>query len=796
MPTVKKLLVIDDDAVVRKYLTLSISDQGLEIIEAEDGLEALHIVRNWKPDLILLDNMLPGELDGLQVCRRIREDNLAGNPYIVMVSSCGEQRDIAEGLLAGADDYIVKPISPVVVKKILSDFSNPYRNRASISISGDPTDTKSPSSFVPSKLSFLSYLHEKIVSNPNNYFLTALIIVIFLGEYLIMTILTVVPEVSGQIKALIDALMLSLLCIPLLHYFVIHPMNTLMDKIKKTEADLRLTSIAFNTSDAIMITDASAKIIRVNQAFEGITGYNEAEVMGKSPSILKSGMHSVDFYQKMWNKLLSTGSWRGEIWDRNKSGSIYPKEAIIVAVKNELNHDTHYVCSFKDISARKRTEEELYTLAYFDTLTGLPNREMFLGQINIMNSVLKANANYGALIHIGIDKFTLLNDTLGHEVANKIILEAKRRINYIIPESVHLARLGASEFILLIPNMGSDEQTAHQVMLEQAHAVREVFAVPYLIKEALVHKTASVGCHLFSEGRESSEELIKRVDIALNHARLTGGNKVVAFEAEMQRSLQIRAALEDDLRFAIARGELQLFYQLQQDHEHQSFGAEVLLRWAHTQHGMISPDQFIPIAEESLLILEIGKWVLDMTCSKIAEWSLNQKMKNLQISVNVSAVQFKHPDFIDELRNIIKKHNINPSKLKLELTESISIDDTEFAVSRIQELRNSVGVSLSLDDFGTGYSSLSYLKKLPFDQIKIDKSFVRDVTHNSSDADMIKSIINMAKNFGFSVIAEGVETIAQFEFLKDNGCLYYQGFLFGKPLPVTEFEKLIYDSAI
>jgi EAL domain-containing protein (putative c-di-GMP-specific phosphodiesterase class I) len=250
------------------------------------------------------------------------------------------------------------------------------------------------------------------------------------------------------------------------------------------------------------------------------------------------------------------------------------------------------------------------------------------------------------------------------------------------------------------------------------------------------------------------------------------------------------------LRKAVARGELQLFYQLQQDHKHQCLGAEVLLRWAHPQHGIISPARFIPIAEESLIIMEIGKWVIDMTCSQIAEWSLNRKMNNLQLSVNVSAVQFKHPDFVDELRETIKKHSINPSKLKLELTESISIDDIEFAITRIQALRTSLGVSVSLDDFGTGYSSLSYLKKLPFDQIKIDQSFVKDVPHNSSDADMIKAIINMAHNFGFSVIAEGVETREQFEFLKDNGCLYYQGFLFGKPLPVREFERLLNDSPI
>jgi diguanylate cyclase (GGDEF)-like protein/PAS domain S-box-containing protein len=792
MPPPKKLLVIDDDAVVRKFLSLSIADEGLEIIETEDGLEALHIVRTWKPDLILLDNMLPGELDGLQVCRRIREDALAGSPYIVMVSSCGEKRDIDEGLLAGADDYIVKPVSPVTIKKILSNFHDSGRNKPTFSI-GSKLTSENEIYIVPSAKDLISGIHKKIINEPYKYFLYALISSILLGEYLLMWIHTFIPRVPNQIATLVDAVILSVCCIPLLHYFFIRPTKKHTDTFKKAEEESRLASIAFNINDAIMITDISSNIIRVNQAFELITGYSEVEVKGKKPSILKSGLHSEDFYKHMWNKLLSTGSWRGEIWDRHKSGSIYPKETTIVAVKNELNQYTHYICSFKDISARKRIEDELYMLAYYDALTGLPNREMLLGQLNILQSILKTNTYYGALIHIGIDKFSVLNDSFGYEIANQVLLEAKRRINFAMPDSAHLSRFGGSEFMLLISNISSDEQKAHQLILEQANALKEVLAVPYSIKDALVHKTSSVGCCIFLGGVDGSEELIKRADIALNNAKVAGGNKVLMFESEMQRSLKTQVALEEDLRLAIGRGELKLFYQLQQDHKHHCYGAEVLLRWEHPQHGMISPGQFIPIAEESLIILEIGRWVIDMACSQIAEWSLNQKMKDLQISVNVSAVQFKQPDFVDELHIIIKKHGINPSKLKLELTESISLDDIDFAIAKIQTLRDLLGVSVSLDDFGTGYSSLSYLKKLPFDQIKIDQSFVRDVIHNSSDADMIKTIINMAHNFGFTVIAEGVETRAQFEFLRDNGCLYYQGFLFGKPLPVEEFEKLVPD---
>jgi diguanylate cyclase (GGDEF)-like protein/PAS domain S-box-containing protein len=795
MPTPKKLLIIDDDAVARKFLSLSTADAGLEIIEAEDGLKALNIVRNWKPDLILLDNMLPGELDGLQVCRRIREDTLAGSPYIVMVSSCGEKRDIDDGLLAGADEYIVKPVSPLAIKRILNSFKGSHCDRPSALAEQEPTTTQNAPPLVPSSVGFLFAIQNKIIADPYIYILSVLIPAILFGEYLIMWVLAS-TKFPNQIEALADSVMLSLFCIPLLHFFVILPMRTQADKVKKANEELRLTSTAFNASDAIMITDISARIIRVNHAFEAVTGYNEAEVKGHTPSILKSGLHSEDFYKQMWTKLLSTGSWRGEIWDRHKSGSIYPKETTIVAVKNELNHPTHYICSFKDISARKKTEEELYMLAYFDTLTGLPNREMLLGQLNIMQSVLKANANYGALLHIGIDKFSVLNDTLGHEAANQVLLEASRRIKYMISESTHLSRFGGSEFMLLITNIGNDKHIAQQNMLDLALELKEVLAVQYVLNESLVHKTSSIGCCLFLGGIDDSEELIKRADIALNRSKAQGGNNVVIFETEMLSSLQARIALEEDLRKAVARGELQLFYQLQQDHKHQCLGAEVLLRWAHPQHGIISPARFIPIAEESLIIMEIGKWVIDMTCSQIAEWSLNRKMNNLQLSVNVSAVQFKHPDFVDELRETIKKHSINPSKLKLELTESISIDDIEFAITRIQALRTSLGVSVSLDDFGTGYSSLSYLKKLPFDQIKIDQSFVKDVPHNSSDADMIKAIINMAHNFGFSVIAEGVETREQFEFLKDNGCLYYQGFLFGKPLPVREFERLLNDSPI
>lgn len=791
----KKLLLVDDDPVVRKYITLAVSGMGFDIVEAADGEEAIRRARNWHPDLILLDNMLPGVLDGLQVCRRIREETHAGNPHIVFISSCSDVSDIEAGLQAGADEYLVKPVGPARIKQLLSTL---LQKTAAANDCEPPTDdfprrTNDASLAVhePKRKTEAVAPPDEDPAEPGLPILLVLLPAIFLGEFLIMWLLSGLPEMPWWQAGLIDAIVLVLAVFPVLYWFVIRKFGQQIATLKAAKEELRLTSAAFNTSEAIMITDHTGRIIRVNRAFERVTGYGESDVIGQTPRILKSGRHNQDFYQQMWRRLLTTGSWRGEIWDRHKNGNVYPKEISIAGVTGPGGRVTHYVSVFKEISARKKSEEELYTLAYYDPLTGLPNRRMLLGQIDMARTATGSGRQLGLLVVVGIDQFKVFNSTLGPELGDQLLQEAKRRLQYLLPRQAVLARISGDEFAILIENIGAGEGKAGANAIAFCKDVCDAMAIPYLLDGMLMHRSSSVGGVLLTDDSAAADELLKRADIALQQSKLEGGGKMRMFDPEMQLGLQARAALEADLRQAIAKGELQLFYQLQKDDQGRSIGAEALLRWHHPQRGMVSPADFIPIAEESALILEIGQWVIQTACAQLAQWSGHPQLGQLQLSVNISAQQFKQSNFIESLEVAISQHQIDPARLKLELTESVSLDDIDHAIGKIELLQKFLGLSVSLDDFGTGYSSLSYLNRLPFDQIKIDQSFVRNFTDSASSAVMIKTIINLAHNYGCSVIAEGVETLDQFRFLRDHGCLSYQGYLFGKPMPVEEFERLI-----
>ncbi|MCE5180806.1 MAG: PAS domain S-box protein [Betaproteobacteria bacterium] len=557
---------------------------------------------------------------------------------------------------------------------------------------------------------------------------------------------------------------------------------------KKAEEALRVAAATFETNEAIMITDAEARIIRVNRAFEKITGYSEQEVIGKNPSILKSGRHEAHFYADMWQALLNEGTWSGEVWDRNKSGNIYPKQSTISAVKNAKGETTQYVSIFSDISERKKAEEDIRNLAFYDALTGLPNRRLLLDRLGLALSVSERNQQYGALLFLDLDKFKTLNDTLGHEYGDMLLIEVARRLKYCVREVDTVARLGGDEFVVLIENICADSGSTLQNVAQIAEKIRAVLATPYQLKGNIHHSSPSIGACLFFGNHDSASELIKRADMAMYQAKDSGRNRVRFFDPHMQESVETRAALESDLRQAIADRQFQLYYQIQIDHDRRPVGAEALIRWMHPKRGMVPPAEFIPIAEESSLILDIGHWVLDAACRQIAAWSHDEQTRHLALAINISGQEFKQPEFVERVAAMIQKHNIDPTCLKLELTESVALENIDAVVAKMLALRETLGVTLSLDDFGTGYSSLSYLKRLPLDQIKIDQSFVRGSIADSNNAVMVKAIIDMAQNFGLNVIAEGVETEAQWSFLKENGCMVYQGYLFSQPVSLEEFE--------
>ena len=559
---------------------------------------------------------------------------------------------------------------------------------------------------------------------------------------------------------------------------------------KKAEEQLRIAAGTFETHDAILITDANANIIRVNRAFTDITGYSPEEVLGKNPRMLSSGRQDKAFYAAMWQQLLNTGSWSGEMWDRRKNGQIYPKWLTITAIIDEQGKTTQYVAIFSDITARKQAEEEIHNLAFYDALTKLPNRRLLLDRFRLALSVSVRSNNYGAVLFLDMDKFKTLNDTLGHDYGDLMLVEVAARLQFCVREVDTVSRLGGDEFVVLIDEIGANAEEASQRVALIAEKIRAALAVPYQINSHEHHSSPSIGVCLYRGNAESVETLLKHADMAMYQAKDAGRNAVRFFDPAMQLAVETRAALETDLRHAVPEQQLRLYYQIQVDNEHRPMGAEALVRWIHPTRGLVSPGQFIPVAEESSLILEVGNWVLETACRQLEQWSQREQTRDLMLAVNVSAQQFCKHDFVENVAAIIRTHQVNPACLKLELTESVVLTDVGDVVAKMHALK-ALGIRLSLDDFGTGYSSLSYLKQLPLDQLKIDQSFVRDIATDPNDAVMVQTIIDLAQNFRLNVIAEGVETEAQLDFLKQNSCMAYQGYLFGKPVPIDEFEALL-----
>ncbi|MEI7842264.1 MAG: EAL domain-containing protein [Gallionellaceae bacterium] len=444
----------------------------------------------------------------------------------------------------------------------------------------------------------------------------------------------------------------------------------------------------------------------------------------------------------------------------------------------------------EDVSERKLAEQEIRNLAFYDTLTKLPNRRLLMDRLLLALTGSARTAQYGAVLFLDMDRFKTLNDTLGHDCGDLLLIEVAARIQGCVRSIDTVARLGGDEFVVLLEEVDESPREASQKVAHIAEKIRAALAVPYQLKGNEQHSSPSIGVSLFLGVEQAVDVILKQADMAMYQAKDSGRNAVRFFDPIMQMEVENRAALEADLRHAISDQQLYLYYQIQVDGERRPLGAEALLRWIHPVRGMVSPVEFIPIAEESALILEIGGWVLDNACQQLQLWSHSEAARELTLAVNVSAQQFKQHDFVERVSAAIRFYQIPASRLKLELTESVVLNDVVDVVTKMHALK-ALGVSLSMDDFGTGYSSLSYLKQLPLDQIKIDQSFVRDIATDPNDAVMVQTMIDLAQNFRLNVIAEGVETEAQLDFLKANGCMAYQGYFFSKPLPIKQFEALL-----
>jgi len=807
-----RILIVEDESIVARDIDQQLVMIGYQPVGRTAYAEqAVTLAEEMQPDLVLMDIILAGEMDGITAAVTIR-DRLQLPVIFLTAFSGGEILNRAK--LAEPYGYIFKPFNERdlqttieialhkhQIEKALRRSEAKYHtlyastsdavmlldekgyfdcNRATLGIFGCATReefcSKHPADLSPPEQP--DGMDSRILANQQ------IVIAIEKGSHRFEWMhKRANSNESFPAEVLLSAMELD-------GKQVLQATVRDITKRKQTELQLQIAAIAFEAQEGIIVTDAEGTVLRVNKAFSSITGYSADEVIGNNPRMLSSGLHDAYFYETMWSNIHRTGRWKGEIWDRRKSGEIYPEHLNITAVKDKNDNVTHYVGTVSDIAMSREAADEIKHLAFYDSLTRLPNRRLLLDRLQQTMASSARNGKDAALLFIDLDNFKNLNDSQGHDIGDMLLQQVAQRLETCVREGDTVARLGGDEFVVLLKDLDEDSLRS----AEQAEMVGEKVLATlnqvYQLASGNYLSTPSIGVTLFKGHQQMVDELLKQADIAMYQSKKAGRNTLRFFDPEMQESIDIRAALEGDLRNALKQGQFHLYYQLQVDASNRPLGAETLIRWIHPERGFVSPPLFIPLAEETGLILPIGRWVLETACARLKSWQADAHTRELVLAVNVSARQFHQADFASHVQAAIQHHAINPNLLKLELTESLLVENIEVTIKTMNALHD-LGVLISLDDFGTGYSSLQYLKRLPLDQLKIDMSFVRELASDSSDRAIVRTIIAMAHSLKLDVIAEGVETEQQRQILMNKGCTHYQGYLFSKPVPIEQFEALI-----
>ncbi|MCL6577691.1 EAL domain-containing protein [Kyrpidia sp.] len=549
------------------------------------------------------------------------------------------------------------------------------------------------------------------------------------------------------------------------------------------ERDRLASRVLESISQGVVITDPTGRIVSVNPRASEITGYTLPELIGQTPHVFSSGRHDRAFYEKMWKSLTESGFWRGEIWNRRKDGRFYLEEIAISAVKDDSGNTTQFVGIFQDITQRRQMEEQIRYQADHDPLTGLFNRNRFKA---LLQSAIDEAGNTGhlAVLFLDLDRFKFINDTLGHGVGDRLLQEAAGRLVAIMRPGDVVARLGGDEFIVLVRSSGEEREVA-----EVAERIAGVFREPFRLDGHELYVTASVGISVYPRDGLGGEILVKNADAAMYQAK-ESGETYQFYRPEMNAATAKRLNLENRLRRALERHEFTLAYQPQVDFRSGRItGVEALVRWLDPEEGVILPGTFIPLAEETGLILPLGRWVLEQACAQTKRWH-EQGFRHLKVAVNLSMVQFHQKDLLEMVQEILQRTRLEPRFLELELTESAVMRNPGTAIRILSELRDA-GIQIALDDFGIGHSSLNYLKQLPVDRVKIDRSFIRNMPVDSADVAIVTAIVTLAHHLGLRVLAEGVETDAQRDALRSIGCDEYQGYVFSRPVDPGDLVPLL-----
>lgn len=558
---------------------------------------------------------------------------------------------------------------------------------------------------------------------------------------------------------------------------------------KQKEYENNLACAVFTyTSEGIVITDANNKIIDANTSFERLTGYSKEEVIGRNPNFLQSGQHDRSFYQKMWAQIQATGYWRGEIWNRRKTGAHYPELLTINSIKDEHQNITNYIAIFSDISQLKITEQRLDRLEHFDQITDLPNRFQLTDRMDQAIQHAQFNNLQLAVIFLDLDRFKSINESFGHSTGDTLLRQISERLKATLRAIDTIARISSDEFVILIERISNREEV--QSIVDK---LMGIFETPFNIEDRPYNQTASIGISIYPDDGTSSSKLLQSADSAMHLAKDEGRNTFRFFNRVDTSLTERRVRMEIALQRAAKKEEFSLVYQPQYDlSTKRIIGLEALIRWHNPVLGRIPPSQFIPVAEQNGKIREIGRWVLETACQQAADWA-KQGLEFGRICVNVSGSQLHENSFDHLVKSVLATTGLSASRLELEVTESFVMNRIDAGIAQLNSLRK-LGVQIAIDDFGTGYSSLEYLKKLPIDKLKLDGSFVKDIPADQDDLAISRAVISMGQALGLQVVAEGIETIEQNTILLEAGCSFGQGYWFSKPKKAEQIHEFILSS--
>ena len=571
--------------------------------------------------------------------------------------------------------------------------------------------------------------------------------------------------------------------------FLLYALIKLLRSQNQMLEDLRIASYTFDSQEAVTITDPNGKIIRINNAFSDITGYSKEEAIGKNPSILKSGRHSAEFYQNMWDALHTQGKWSGEIYNKRKSGEIYPERLSITAIKDENGVTTHYIAQFTDISELKEAEENAKFQASHDFLTKLPNRKSMAERLQEEYVRARRHGYLDAFLFLDLDGFKRINDNYGHHIGDKILIEVAKRLKETIRSDDYIARISGDEFCVMLLNLDKNESKAAQTAKIVTEKIIDTISKVFIIDEHKLHLGVSIGIKLFPDGIKDIYEIINSADAAMYKAKESGKNRYVFFNDEIDAEIRQLSALEEEIKQAFLERQFVFYIQPKVKLEdHSVTGGEMLLRWQHPQRGLLSPADFLKIVKEMGKLKEIGMMAVERACRFLKRHGPIEST----LSVNVSSYDLVSNDFIDFVVKTVLECGVEPSELEFEILENELIEEFDLVQNNLAKLKK-IGINISIDDFGTGYSSISYLRRLSLDVLKIDRCFVQDI-ENETTKELVGMIVDIAKTLRLDVVVEGIETQEQLEYIEALGVEYAQGFYFGRAIEQEEFAKLLKQS--